>query len=112
MNILHGSSGADVLTGTDLPDVVLGNGGDDTITGNGGADTFTFHAVQAGNDTITDFGPDDDIVSLVGVGHGFDPMAHLNETSAGVVLSLGEGVHVTFTGVDAADLTAADFLLG
>lgn len=65
-NSLIGSSGNDTLNGGGGNDTLQGQGGQDRLTGGAGADKFVFNQpLVAGNvDTIVDFTPGSDVISL------------------------------------------------
>lgn len=65
-NTLIGSSGNDTLNGGGGNDTLQGQGGQDRLTGGAGADKFVFNQpLVAGNvDTIVDFTPGSDVISL------------------------------------------------
>ncbi len=87
--------------------------GDDNLTGAGGNDLFVF-AQPIGNDTIYDFNAASDRIDLT----GFAGIASFGDIAANVagdgngdaVITLGAGETITLHGVDAASLTAADFV--
>jgi hypothetical protein len=58
-----GTAGNDILTGDPDNNIILGTAGDDLLTGGLGADTFKF-ANNSGDDTITDFKIDEDLIAL------------------------------------------------
>lgn len=62
---LSGGEGDDTLSGGSGNDVLDGGEGNDFLTGGQGADTFAFQTGD-GNDTITDFSPGKDKISLPG----------------------------------------------
>jgi hypothetical protein len=87
--------------------------GDDTLTASSGNDTLVF-ANTIGNDVVHSFDTAHDKVDLVGF-TGFstfaDVQSHLATDAAGnAVLTLGNGQTITFDGVNAGALTAADFV--
>lgn len=61
---LYGGKGSDYLGGGDGDDTLIGGEGNDTLTGGSGADTYVFWA-WGGDNTITDFNPDEDRLVLV-----------------------------------------------
>jgi hypothetical protein len=85
---------------------------EDTLTGSSGNDEFVF-AQPIGNDRVYDFNPADDTLDLIGFGiAGF---AHLqaaiaNDAGGNAVVTLGAGETITLVGVDAAALSANNFV--
>jgi Ca2+-binding RTX toxin-like protein len=63
-----GETGNDILNAGDGDDVLTGGFGNDTLTGGAGRDDFNL--ANRGIDTITDFTPKQDTISLMG-GGGF-----------------------------------------
>ena len=103
------------VTGGPGDDDLYGTRDDDTMTGGGGADTFVFDE-RSGDDTITDFDPDNDRIDL----SQFETAITWTELSAGIsatqdgsdtVIDLSEwgGGTVTLEGVAPGDLTADMF---
>ncbi|MES2658821.1 MAG: hypothetical protein V4689_09385 [Verrucomicrobiota bacterium] len=62
--IIRGGHADDRLGGGPFDDVLSGGGGPDILTGGAGADRFVFGGVDTGNDRITDFDLEKDIVDL------------------------------------------------
>ena len=86
--------------------------GDDTLTGSSGDDLFVF-AQPIGNDIVHNFDAAHDTIDLIGYGFASfaDVQAHLaNDAAGNAVLTLGAGETITLHGVDAATLTAGDFV--
>ena len=87
--------------------------GADTLTGAGGNDLFVF-AQPIGNDAIYNFNVATDQIDLTGFAGitSFDDLAgHIAGASNGdTVITLGAGETITLHGVDAALLTASDFV--
>ena len=108
---LGGGEGNDTLDGEEGDDRLSGNAGDDVLTGGTGADTFSFEDAQ-GNDTITDFDIDEDLIDLVKL-PGVDSFDDLTITQAGndAVIDLTEygAGQITFQNVDISELTADQF---
>lgn len=67
LNPIQGSQGRDTLVGTAGDDVMSGGAGADTLTGGAGSDTFVFTSMRDAMDTITDFTPQVDQISLAGL---------------------------------------------
>ena len=101
-----GSDYNDRIVGNDAANRLTGGGGDDVLTGRGGIDIFAF-AANWGNDTITDFVRDEDLLDFADAGLGsFD----LTSTSSGgdtLIAYLGDSV--TLQGV--ATIDENDFVL-
>jgi hypothetical protein len=87
--------------------------GADTLTGAGGHDLFVF-AQPIGNDTIYNFNVATDKIDLTGfagIASFGDIAGHIADDGHGdAVITLGAGETITLHGVDAASLTAADFV--
>lgn len=64
---IQGSQGRDTLVGTAGDDVMSGGAGADTLTGGAGNDMFVFNSMRDAIDTITDFTPQVDQISLAGL---------------------------------------------
>ena len=87
--------------------------GNDTLTGAGGNNDFVF-AQPIGNDTIYNFNVATDKVDLI----GFANVASFNDIKGniaddghgGTVITIGAGETITLQGINAASLTAADFV--
>jgi Ca2+-binding RTX toxin-like protein len=60
---LFGGGGNDTLFGNAGDDVLSGGRGNDQLTGGRGSDTFVFNR-REGNDTITDFAVNEDVLQL------------------------------------------------
>jgi len=87
--------------------------GDDHLTGSSGADLFVF-AQPITNDTIHNFDTAADKVDLIGFA-GFTSFSDVqadmaNDANGNAVLTLSNGETITLQGVDAAALTADDFV--
>ena len=87
--------------------------GDDTLTGAGARDLFVF-AQPIGNDTIHNFNASEDQIDLIGFA-GFasfdDVKSHLTADATGnAVITLADGQSITLYGVNAAALTASNFV--
>jgi T1SS-143 domain-containing protein len=86
--------------------------GDDHLTGSSGDDLFVF-AQPIGHDVIHNFDAAHDQVDLIafaGMTSYADVQANIaNDASGQAVLTLGDGMTVTFVGVDATALGASNF---
>jgi Ca2+-binding RTX toxin-like protein len=103
-NRLEGGAGHDSLSGREGNDTLTGGAGADTLNGGAGADRFVFDA-RGGNDLIADFQIGLDRIVFEGGPAG---MADLTFTRGTILY--GDGQSITLTGVNAGQLTAADFL--
>jgi hypothetical protein len=87
--------------------------GNDTLTGAGGNDEYVF-AQPIGNDTIYNFNVATAKIDLVGfanVASFTDIQADLTtDTHGNAVIAIGAGETITLNGINAASLTAADFV--
>jgi serralysin len=108
---LLGGRGNDILIGGDAADYIEGGRDVDILSGNDGADVFVFVAAEPGNDAITDFNRQEDVVRLEGFEAGFDPLANLTAGALGTLLDLGAGGSVLFLGIRPNEFLADDFLL-
>lgn len=117
-DMLRGGSGADEIYGGAGKDTVYGGGGGDMIMagskgdvihGEGGDDIFAFEAGD-GMDRIADFRIGDDKIQLDHIA-SFGAL-DIRESGSATIIVLGGGDQIKLTGVDAADLSASDFLLG
>jgi hypothetical protein len=87
--------------------------GDDNLTGSIGHDLFVF-SQPIGHDVIHGFDAASDQIDLIGyadfIGFG-DILAHTaNDAAGNAVITLADGQSITLNGVDAASLTASDFV--
>ena len=87
--------------------------GDDHLSGAGSNDLFVF-AQPIGNDTISNFNAATDKIDLVGftnIASYSDIAGHITTDSSGdAVITIAPGETITLHGVDAAALTASDFV--
>ena len=110
-DLVLGGAGNDTIAGGEGNDTILGGTGDDSLTGGSGEDTFLF-IENSGNDTITDFDVDDDIIDLSMLETTITVYTDLTITdvSGGVTISHTTlGGTITLTGVSASQLNAAHF---
>ncbi|MCK0070732.1 beta strand repeat-containing protein, partial [Kordiimonas laminariae] len=120
---VNGGSGDDVIfngEGNDTIDAGTGNDtlwgsfGNDTLTGGTGADHFVFGA-DSGNDRITDFDADEDIIELFDSAHNFADvdalLAAATEDADGVLLTLGDDQSIFIAGASLSDLSSSNITL-
>ncbi|AZD00718.1 VCBS domain-containing protein [Pseudomonas chlororaphis] len=83
---------------------------DDNLTGSSGADTFVF-AQPIGNNQIYNFDVTADKIDLIGFTGvtAFADLSISNDVNGNALVSIGSGQTVTLRGVDAADLSEANF---
>ena len=84
---------------------------DDNLTGSTGDDTFVF-AQPIGNNVIYSFEAAADKIDLIGFTNvtAYADLSIANDANGNAVVTLGDGQTITVNGVDAAILTAANFL--
>ena len=80
--ILEGGNGNDTLFGGTKDDLLTGGNGADLLTGGAGSDRFIFDSLTEIGDTITDFNPNSDLISISASSFGSDLTANqfLNST--------------------------------
>ena len=109
-DVLTAGGGNDTIDGGAGNDTIDGGDGNDWISGGTGADVF-FFADGHGNDTITDFDVDEDVLELSEF--GIDSFNDLSITVSGndLVINLTEydGGYITLQGVELADLGPDQF---
>ncbi len=112
-----GSAFADLLAGDAGANVLEGGAGDDTLTGGAGADVFLFQGTGTGIDRITDFTDGVDLIRFDGVA-GVDDFSDLTimggngPAGLGLRIVLPDGSTIYLQGVNAAQLSADDFIFG
>ncbi len=102
---LDGGNGRDFLDGGNGKDTLIGGKGNDILTGGRGKDTFVF-ALGDGSDTITDFGRQDRIGLVGGLGIG-----DLSFVGNDIIVADTNEVLATLIGVDTASLNNSQFVL-
>ncbi len=85
--------------------------GDDNLTGSGANDLFVF-AQPIGNDVIYNFDAASDKIDLMGFAGvaSFSDLHIADNANGDAVITVGNGETITLHGVDAASLTANDFV--
>ena len=109
-DVFIGDAGDNTLNGWNGVDRLTGGEGNDTLIGGAGNDRFIF-TDNWDNDTVTDFEDGADLLDfrlVSGVG-GIVDLTIVDDGSGNAVISFGSD-SVTLTGIDVADITAADFL--
>lgn len=111
---LFGGNDDDTLDGGDGDDTLNGQSGADTLTGGAGADKFVLDADNTGVDQVRDFTVSEgDKVQIDTAAGNETTLAALNITIAGneeqAVISVSGEQEMILVGVDAADVTDANF---
>ncbi len=106
---LRGGRGEDTLSGGARDDLLVGGRGDDTLTGGGGFDVHVFSG-RFGEDTVTDFDLQRDLIDLAGVRGrpDFDDL-WIRDTSRGAAIVVNGG-EILLEGVREAELTPEMFV--
>jgi Ca2+-binding RTX toxin-like protein len=109
---LAGSSHSDSLFGDHLANQIDGGDGDDYLFGAAGNDTFMFEANGFGDDSILDFTPGSDRIRFsTDVFADFDAvLASVVAYDGGIWLVASGGSSVGLDNIQAADLSASDFM--
>ncbi|TPG57705.1 hypothetical protein EAH89_09740 [Roseomonas nepalensis] len=98
-NYLSGLAGADTLIGGGGNDTLLGGAGADRLTGGTGADTFLFLRSNEGTDTITDFDPLADFITVSASGFGGFLSAGMNVGASGRFTANTSGLSNALPGI-------------
>ena len=112
-DLLLGDAGDDTIVGGTGNDTILGGAGDDSLTGGTGEDTFLFND-SSGNDTITDFDVDDDLINLQMLDETIADYNDFTITDVGndvTITHTALGGTITLKDVSANDLSADNFML-
>lgn|GEM_PF-867171 len=96
---LSGGSGNDILDGGNGDDELRGGSGNDLLSGGSGSDTFHIGAAW-GQDTVTDFNPDEDFIDISYTDMAF---GDLTVTQQGDDVIMGAGGDDTLSGGSGAD---------
>jgi len=118
-DILFGGIGEDDLSGGTGGDTLFGGAGDDVLSGGGGADIFYFASTH-GDDVITDFDANEDILFLRNAETDFIDLAAVKAASSetlidgvsGVLIDTGGGNGIFLEGATLADLTDESISFG
>ncbi|MDJ0894329.1 MAG: Ig-like domain-containing protein [Alphaproteobacteria bacterium] len=105
---LSGDAGNDMLIGGSDDDVLDGGVGDDDLFGGGGSDEFVFDAGETGMDTIHDFEPGTDLITLEGLPDGTDLASLISQGADGAVITLSDDAKITVLGVNVEDFEQGD----
>ena len=89
---------------------ITGGGGNDLITGGSGDNIYSFD-LGSGQDTITDFQNDRDVLDLGSYfgGNVSEALSATSQTGNDAFIDLGDNNSITLTNVDASNLTAENF---
>lgn len=107
---LDGGPGSDSLDGGKGKDLIIGGAGSDLLKGGLGMDRFQFDGAS-GRDFILDWQDGFDVIIYTGGADEFSDLI-IENTSAGALVHMGDPLFtsVTLVDVDAAQLSASDFL--
>ena len=106
------AAGNDTLDGGQGDDILYGGGGDDVMTGGQGSDTFVIEA-NSGNDTVTDFSKNHDLITFDIA--GVDDLGDLTLAASGndTLITWGTGGDsLLLEGVKPKQLDASSFDFG
>ncbi|MBW4680304.1 MAG: tandem-95 repeat protein [Microcoleus vaginatus WJT46-NPBG5] len=103
---LHGGKDDDTLTGGSGDDILSGDLGNDSLIGGAGSDGFVLK-FGAGSDTITDFTDGEDLLGLA-AGLTFESLT-ITSSSNATLISVGDELLASLTGVQADLITVNDF---
>jgi VCBS repeat-containing protein len=103
---INGYAGNDVMGGGVGMDILNGGAGNDTLTGGTGEDIFQYSS-NDGNDTVTDFANG---VDLIEIPVSYGAFTATQSGSNTVLTFAGSTTQITLLGVNAADITAGDFI--
>ncbi|KZL06019.1 calcium-binding protein [Pseudovibrio sp. Ad26] len=108
---LYGGFGNDTLHGYEGDDTLIGGDGDDILTGGAGNDTFRFEYTYFGNDTITDFDVDTEVIQFeFGVLTSFGELLEAaSDMGTDVVIQLDDETSITLNGVQTDNLQESNF---
>ena len=115
MDTIAGADGNDTIHGGLDADFISGGDGNDTMSGGGGADTFIFTQQANAADRISDFVHGTDKIDISDASFsGLTNFASLSLSTDGLdtVIGLGSGQTIRLNFVNAATLTASDFIFG
>jgi Ca2+-binding RTX toxin-like protein len=108
---LDGNAGIDTISGGGGADEITGGADDDTLTGNGGHDTFIFNGANAGQDTITDFQDDIDLIQFhSGLVDSFADLTISGNGTDHVTIAYGDN-SIDLVSDHTITLTADDFVI-
>ena len=106
-DILEGNEGSDTLFGGDGVDILSGGIDNDVIYGGLGGDIFVT-GVTEGHDVLEDF---ENGIDRIGLAPGNYKVVVYNEAN-GALVQVSSTSSILLTGITAAQITAADFVLG
>jgi Ca2+-binding RTX toxin-like protein len=117
---ISGGGGADNLIGGAGDDILSGNGGNDRLEGGlgndimaggtGGRDWFAYTSHSWGNDTITDFENNVDVIDFRGSGETISDLTLTQQGSDVLISTLDHTSSILIQHLQLAQITSADFL--
>jgi CubicO group peptidase (beta-lactamase class C family) len=110
---LQGGTGNDRLIGGDGNDILVDSDGGDTLTGGRGIDQFWLGGWSSNNtpSAIADFEVGIDKLKVNRMGATFDRLT-IQNSNEGVIISDRDNVLAILSSIDAAELTAENFIFG
>ncbi|MDR6267672.1 LamG-like jellyroll fold domain-containing protein [Roseobacter sp. N2S] len=107
-DLLNGNNGKDELYGGQGDDTLIGSGGHDIMTGGAGSDVFVFNwRRDEGNDIITDFDVENDLIRISKGGDFSDLM--IDDFGRGTTVLLSNGTQIILQNVDASAIDVDNF---
>ncbi|WP_057465950.1 calcium-binding protein [Pseudovibrio sp. POLY-S9] len=108
---LYGYEGDDTLYDHEGDDTLNGEAGDDTLIGGAGNDTFRFEYTHFGNDTISDFNVDTEVIQFeFGFLMNFGELLEAaSDVGTDVVIQLDDETSITLNGVQTDNLQESNF---
>ncbi|KZK95019.1 MULTISPECIES: calcium-binding protein [unclassified Pseudovibrio] len=108
---LYGGSGNDTLHGYEGDDTLIGGDGDDTLMGGAGNDTFRFEYTHFGNDIISDFNVDTEVIQFeFGFLTSFGELLEAaSDVGTDVVIQHDDETSITLNGVQTDSLQESNF---
>lgn len=106
-----GNAGDNLVRGEAGAQQIYGGGGQDVLAGGAGRDVFIVYKGE-GNDAVADFAVGEDVIRLKAGFTSFGQLqSKLSQVGADTRIDLGDGDGLVLRGVQASQLSAADFQL-
>ncbi len=112
-DLIYGGAGNDTVLGGAGDDTIYGGFGNDTLSGGSGEDTF-FFSLNSGDDQITDFELDEDVLDLSET--SFTDLGTLTaaaeDTANGLLITLSDNSTILLSGLSLSDLSTMNITFG